>query len=73
VPSHTIDASSPDGGRVTVSGGLSRQLLANFRLILDLTVQKVLNRTITTSDYDLANGTYKMLLVSGGAYVDYAF
>jgi len=73
VPSHTIDAASPDGGRVTVSGGLSRQLFANFRLILDLTVQKVLNRTVTTSDYDLANGTYKMLLVSGGAFADYSF
>jgi long-chain fatty acid transport protein len=73
VPNHTIDAASPDGTRVTASGGLSRQLFGNFRVILDLTVQKVLNQTITTSDYDLANGTYKMLLVSGGAYADYSF
>jgi long-chain fatty acid transport protein len=73
VPSHTIDAASPDGTRVTASGGLSRQLFANFRVILDLTLQKVLDRTITTSDDDLANGSYKMLLVSGGAYADYSF
>lgn len=73
VPDKTLDAASPDGGRVTVSGGLSRQLIGNFRVLLDLTVQKVRNRDVVASHNDLSNGSYKMLLVSGGAYADYAF
>jgi hypothetical protein len=33
----------------------------------------MLRRTVLDSDYDLANGTYKFVLVSGGAWLDYAF
>ena len=73
VPDATIDAASPDGTRVTVSGGFSRALAGRLRLLLDLTYQHVLSRKVVGSNYDLGNGTYKMFLVSGGAYLDYAF
>jgi long-chain fatty acid transport protein len=73
VPARTIDVASPDGTRVTVSGGLSGMLTGNVRVLLDLTVMTMVRRQITSSDYDLGNGTYQYVLVSGGAWLDYAF
>lgn len=72
VPDATIDAASPDGTRVTVSGGLSVALVDRLRLVLNLTHQHVLKRKVVGSDYDLGNGTYRMFLVSGGAFLDYS-
>lgn len=73
VPTRTLDAASPDGVRVTGSGGFSVELIRSCRLILDLTYQHVLERKVTNSDYDLANGRYREFLIAGGAYVDYTF
>ncbi|HEX5659815.1 MAG TPA: outer membrane protein transport protein [Polyangiales bacterium] len=72
-PSRTVDAAGPDNTRFVVAGGLSGMLIANVRILLDLTVQTMLRRTVLDSDYDLANGTYRYVLVSGGAWLDYAF
>lgn len=73
VPDRTIDAASPDGVRVTGSGGLSLGLTRSARLLLDLTYQHVMERKVRGSDDDLANGRYRMYLVVGGAYIDYSF
>lgn len=73
VPDRTLDAASPDGARVTGSAGLSRALSRSLRVVLDLTYQHVLTRRVAASDYDLANGTYKMFLLSGGAFLDYRY
>lgn len=72
-PSRTVDAAGPDNSRVVISGGLSGKLTGTVRILLDLTVQTMVRRSVLDSDYDLANGTYKFVLVSGGAWLDYGF
>ncbi len=73
-PDATLDVASPDGPRVVfgatggygfgaidlIGGGL-------LDLVLDLHVQYVLPRENTGSDYDLANGTYTLVLAGGTA------
>lgn len=72
-PDATIDVASPDGTRVSFSGGLSQHLFGGLSLLLDAHVQSVLKRQVLDSDYDLGNGTYSMRLFSLGAYGDYRF
>lgn len=71
VPNRTIDASSPDSTRLTVTGGLTRALTDQLKLILDFNVQAALKRTVRNSDYDLGNGSYALRLYTGGAYLEY--
>lgn len=71
VPNRTIDASSPDSTRLTITGGLTRTLTDQLKLILDFNVQAALSRTVRNSDYDLGNGTYALRLYTGGAYLEY--
>lgn len=77
-PEETVDVASPDGPRVTVgfTGGYhlgAFDLLGGglVDLVGDAHVQYVLPRTVTQSDYDLANGEITLLLtgVSGALRV----
>lgn len=72
-PDATIDAASPDGERITVGGGLSHAIGDAFAISLDLVVQHMMERKVLASDYDLANGTYRMRLIAMSAYASYAF
>ena len=44
-----------------------------WSLLGDLLVQGILPRTVTTSDYDLGNGTYGLVAVAGGGHLRIAF
>ncbi len=72
-PLSTIDVASPDGHRLSFAAGLAQRLSHAARLILDVNVQQVLPREVKRSDYDLANGTYEMRIVSLGAHAEYSF
>jgi len=72
-PDHTIDASSPDGDRLVLGGTVDWAVSGCFNLIGDVEVQRLNTREVTGSDYDLANGTYDLLLVSLGLHGQWAF
>src|SRR5439155_18261618 len=62
VPDATMSLSSPDGDRLI--GALAGRVVAGrFELTAALQVQHILSRTVTTSDFDKANGTYDITLV----------
>lgn len=70
-PDETLDVSSPDGDRVVVAlqGGMEFGKInwlwgADLGILADVHVQYVLPRENTNSDYDLANGTYSLLLAA---------
>lgn len=73
VPDRTLDAASPDGFRITAFGGVALRVAQGTRVLLDLTYQQVLSRDVKGSDYDLANGSYRMFLLMAGAYIDHTF
>lgn len=73
-PDSTLDVASPDGPRVLGAGTFGHDLCgwtgwceSGVDLIADLHVQYVLPRENSGSDYDLANGTYALLLMAGTA------
>lgn len=68
-PDATVDASSPDGHRLT--GGLGGTVLARerVRVHLDGRIQAIVPRVVTTSDFDLANGRYDLWLASLAIHV----
>jgi long-chain fatty acid transport protein len=61
-PDSTISLASPDGDRIVASAG-GRLTVGRFELTGALQVHHVLTRTVTASDFDKANGTYKVTLV----------
>jgi long-chain fatty acid transport protein len=61
-PDSTIDVASPDGHRLLGAVGASVQITERIGFMADGEVQSILPRTVTSSDYDLGNGTYQMLL-----------
>lgn len=69
VPDSTIDASSPDGDRIVIGGGLFHDFQTRFDLTLDAKVHHTLPRTVTASDHDLGNGKYGLTLISLGAHI----
>jgi long-chain fatty acid transport protein len=72
-PDRWMDLAAIDGWRITAVGGLSRELREGVSLVLDLEMQAMAKRTITTSRNDIGNGEYSLLLVKGGAHLDIAF
>ncbi len=70
VPDSTIDTASPDGHRIEFAIGGDVILSRRYRMIADAKMQQVLRRTVTTSEYDLGNGTYGMTLFSIGLHLD---
>ncbi|MCA9538394.1 MAG: outer membrane protein transport protein [Myxococcales bacterium] len=70
-PDETLDVASPDGHRVVGAfiagyhlGALEWLGGGDAELVGDLHVQYVLPRETTKSDYDLANGTYSLLVMA---------
>lgn len=61
-PDATIDVASPDGHRLLGAIGAAFQINERIAVMADGELQGILPRTVTTSDYDLGNGTYQMLL-----------
>lgn len=72
-PDATIDAASPDGHRLTARGVASLRLSASWSVAAHATLQFILPRTVTTSDYDLGNGTYSLLVAQAGAHFTFAW
>lgn len=61
-PDSTIDMASPDGHRLIGGVGLEYGLNERWSLLGDLYLQGIVPRTVTASDFDLGNGTYRMFL-----------
>lgn len=61
-PDSTIDMSSPDGHRLLGGAGMEYAISDRFSMLGDLRMQGILPRTVTDSDYDLGNGTYKLFI-----------
>jgi len=72
-PDATIDASSPDGDRLVLGATLDLGVSDAFHLITDLELQRVDTREVTASAYDLANGTYDLLLFTAGLHGQFVF
>jgi long-chain fatty acid transport protein len=61
-PDSTIDMASPDGHRLIGGAGIEYAISERFSMLGDLRLQGIIPRTVTASDYDLGNGTYRMFL-----------
>lgn len=61
-PDATVDVASPDGQRMIFGAGIAYTFGPRFSLLADFEGQAILPRTVTTSDYDLGNGTYRLFL-----------
>jgi long-chain fatty acid transport protein len=72
-PDATIDASSPDGHRLTAGAGVSRALGPDLQLLGDLRVQKQIPREVRHSDFDRGNGRYDLLLAQLGVHLQIRF
>ena len=72
-PDSTIDTASPDGNRLI--GGVGGVLQATERvgLLVDARLQGILPRTVTGSDYDLGNGTYKLFIAALAGHLRLTF
>ncbi len=62
VPDSTIDVASPDGNRIVIGGGGAIRASRKVSLIGDFGAQIVPERRVVASDYDLGNGTYRLML-----------
>jgi len=71
VPDSTIDVSSPDGDRIVLGGGLAYRVTPHVTLIGDAGFQGILRREVVGSDFDLANGTYKLKIFTGTAALSF--
>ncbi|MCB9703814.1 MAG: outer membrane protein transport protein [Myxococcales bacterium] len=63
-PDSTIDTASPDGHRLIGGVGGLLQVSERVGLVADARMQGILPRTVTGSDYDLGNGTYKLFIAA---------
>ncbi|MCX4245348.1 OmpP1/FadL family transporter [Paraliomyxa miuraensis] len=61
-PDSTVDMASPDGHRLLGGVGMEYALRERVSLLGDIRAQGIIPRTVTESDFDLGNGTYKMFL-----------
>jgi long-chain fatty acid transport protein len=61
-PNSTIDVASPDGHRLLGAVGVAVQINKRVAFMADAEVQGILPRTVVSSDYDLGNGTYNLVL-----------
>ena len=72
VPDETVDASSPDGDRLRVIGGVTFDISEGVTLLGELGVQTIFERTVAASEFDLGNGTYTLTLGHGGVSLFFA-
>ncbi len=66
-PDSTVDVASPDGNRLIGGAGVGVAITEKIAFMADGEVQGILPRTVTSSDFDLANGTYELIL--GGVHL----
>ena len=67
-PDRTVDLASIDGHRLLGGVGLALDINQKWSLLGDLRAQGILPRTVTDSDYDLGNGTYRLVIASLGLH-----
>lgn len=72
-PDATIDASSPDGHRLTFGLGAQYSLTQHTSLVGDARLATLLPREVTGSDHDLGNGTYSLTLAALAAHLQVKF
>ncbi len=72
-PDSTIDMASPDGHRPLGGMGLAFDVNEKWRLQGDARFQGIIPRTVTESDYDLGNGTYKLFIATFGLHAQARF
>ena len=72
-PDKTVDTASPDGNRLIggIGGGIN--LSERVALYADARFQGILPRKVTTSDYDLGNGTYKLFIATIAGHLKVRF
>ena len=72
-PDKTVDTASPDGNRII--GGIGGGFEATQRVVLyaDARFQGIVPRHVTTSDYDLGNGTYKLFIATIAGHLKVRF
>jgi long-chain fatty acid transport protein len=61
-PDSTVDMASPDGHRLLGGLGMEYAISDRFSMLGDLRLQGILPRTVTESDFDLGNGTYRLFI-----------
>jgi long-chain fatty acid transport protein len=72
-PDSTIDASSPDGHRLTFGAGAGFALTQDTSLIGDARFITLVPRTVTGSENDLGNGDYALSLAAVTAHLQVKF
>lgn len=72
-PDSTVDLASPDGHRIIFGGGVDVGLNSCWSLLADVEGQAIIPRTVTTSDYDLGNGRYNIILAQFGLHARWRF
>jgi long-chain fatty acid transport protein len=65
-PGATIDAASPDGHRILWGLGLGHTFRDRFQLLVDAELHHMVPRTVTSSEHDLGNGTYRLVIAQLG-------
>ncbi len=72
-PDETMDASSPDGDRVTAALGLDWGITRDTHLFADARVQTLVPREVKDSENDMGNGTYNLTLAAFGLHLQVRF
>jgi long-chain fatty acid transport protein len=72
-PDRTIDTASPDGHRLIGAVGGGFDVTERIGLFADARFQGIIPRTVTTSDYDLGNGKYKLFLATIAGHLKVKF
>jgi long-chain fatty acid transport protein len=72
-PDKTVDTASPDGHRIIGGVGGGFDVSERVSLLADARFQGIVPRHVTTSDYDLGNGTYKLFLATIAGHLKIRF
>ncbi len=72
-PDSTIDLASPDGHRIVFGGGVDVTLSERWSVLADLEGQAIVPRTVNSSQADLGNGRYSIILAQLGLHARMRF
>lgn len=72
-PDATVDASSVDGHRLVMGLGGGFAVSPRVSIVPEARLAAIVPRTVTTSTYDLGNGTYTLLLAQIGLNLQASF
>ena len=61
-PDSTVDIASPDGHRLVYGAGVGYAFNPKVALFVDVEGQSLVPRTVTSSEFDLGNGTYRLFI-----------